>query len=130
MVALTEFIREYNKIYQEGTELFNKFNICDISNGTCYRGRRQENPAYFCCDGCEYLSDTGCTAKSLWCKLWLCYIGERKAKGMLEFERERKLLKTKADKLCRGTHGRYNMSDYIRRFYYRSPIQERRKQLC
>jgi hypothetical protein len=34
-----------------------------------------------CCDDCKYISDVGCTTKSITCKLWLCFELDNKISG-------------------------------------------------
>ena len=61
----------YDQLYDEADKLFKKYNYCDIKDNTCYQARRC-GCISFCCKRCEYLSDNGCTVKSLTCKLWIC----------------------------------------------------------
>lgn len=59
--------RLYDELYNTASRLREKENPCNIIEGHCkYRKYG------CCCSGCEYLSDVGCTVKSLSCKLWLC----------------------------------------------------------
>jgi len=55
-LTLDQFISEYEKLYQEGVDLFTEFNICDIHDNACQKGRVQ-NVESFCCHGYKYLSD-------------------------------------------------------------------------
>jgi hypothetical protein len=114
--TLDEFIHKYNELYIKGTELFTEFDICDIQDNTCQRGRA-DNVASFCCSGCQYLADSGCIAKSIWCKLWLCNPGKAIANKIPEFVNRHKELIAQAGRLCRGNAGRYDISDYTYQFY-------------
>lgn len=68
-----EFSEEYDAIYEEAKELFEKYNYCDVSHGQCANFKFRPDRGYsFCCSGCEHLSENGCTVKALWCKLWTC----------------------------------------------------------
>jgi hypothetical protein len=62
----------YNELYEEASELMKQYDPCGIKDGKCVRGR-------FCCDGCRYLSPTGCTTKALVCRIWLCEKAKSKA---------------------------------------------------
>lgn len=59
-------IELHNKLYAYADKLIKKHNPCKIKNGKCIQGS-------FCCHGCKYLTEKGCSVKCLWCKLWLCY---------------------------------------------------------
>lgn len=61
----------YDLLYSMADFLIKKYNPCEIIDGTCldYRINEKEN---FCCCNCPSLSGSGCTVKSLYCKLWLC----------------------------------------------------------
>lgn len=55
----------YDELYDRADEIMRKYNPCRFSNGKCAGG---EN----CCRDCQHMASTGCTAKALACKLWLC----------------------------------------------------------
>lgn len=67
-----EFSQRYDELYAKACALFKKHNPCEIRRGSCMRGRIHEIKS-FCCGSCEHLSNTGCTVKCLWCKLWVCH---------------------------------------------------------
>jgi hypothetical protein len=71
-ISKYELSRIFDELYEEGHRLFmEEFgNPCDIGNEKCTRGS-----ATYCCGGCEYLSEDGCTTKSLGCKLFICDLG-------------------------------------------------------
>ena len=65
-----ELEKLYDQLYDEAVQLFKKYNYCNVKDGIC--GRGQNGGTNFCCNGCEYLSNNGCTVKALWCKLSIC----------------------------------------------------------
>ncbi len=69
---MKELSEIYDDLYEQGQEVVDTFNPCEISSGKC-----ASKDGVFCCGGCEYLSDAGCMTKSLWCKLWLCWHAEK-----------------------------------------------------
>jgi len=116
-MPLAEFISEYRMLCQKATDLFAEFDPCAVQDGVCLRGRT--NDPNFCCSDCDYITETGCSAEALYCKLWTC--GALVAESALpeEFMTRLAELKKEAGPLCRGIHGRFDLSDYIRRFYGR-----------
>lgn len=62
-----EMSKLYDELYKQADLALKKYDPCKIQNGRCIN-------TYPCCDGtCGYLSKkTGCTVKSLACKLHLC----------------------------------------------------------
>ena len=62
----------YDCLFELGERVLKTYNPCDWKNGTCRSVRENGIADCGCCKGCEYLSDKGCTVKSLSCKLWLC----------------------------------------------------------
>lgn len=122
-LTLEQFVKEYRKIYAEGQLLLDTFNPCRIRNGSCTAGRNTEIES-FCCRGCQYLSDSGCLAEALWCKLWLCgyvkgYDWPKDDPRQLrpEFKLAHRNLIMRANELCRGIGGRLDLSDYVLKFY-------------
>lgn len=65
-MSVEQKMRLHNKLYSYANKLLKKHNPCKIENGKCVHGA-------FCCGGCKYLTEKGCSVKCLWCKLWLCY---------------------------------------------------------
>lgn len=61
----------YRQLCREADELLKKLSPCYIHQGRCYRTLFYSNRE-MCCKHCVYLRDTGCTVRSLVCKLWLC----------------------------------------------------------
>jgi hypothetical protein len=65
----------HNELCDKVDELTNSYNPCSIKNVdgilTCTDGE-------LCCAPCKYLSDNGCTIKSLGCKLYFCYTVQKK----------------------------------------------------
>jgi len=116
-LPLNEFVNEYRNIYQQGVELFTEFNPCAVQNGTCFQSRFLKDGHHFCCSGCDYITDTGCTAEALWCKLWVCGVLRAQAKLQPEFIDQLNSLVKQSGKLCHGIGGRRDLSDYIKRFY-------------
>ena len=117
-MPLANFISEYRKLYQKATDLFAEFDPCAVQDGVCFRGRLDEPlQPNFCCKDCKYITETGCNAEALYCRLWIC--GALIAKGALseEFKVRLAKLKGEAGATCRGVNGRYDISDYIKRFY-------------
>ncbi len=76
-----EYIRIYYKYYNEADKIISKYgDICKIQNNMCIAHREKlykfSSSSTTCCHNCESKSlntKTGCTIKSLGCKLWLCY---------------------------------------------------------
>lgn len=118
-MTLDEFVAEYQALYQEGIDLFTEFDPCAIRDGSCKQGRDQ-NSSSFCCKYCGYLTETGCSAQSLWCKLWTCV----SLKPKLEFHQRATELRRKASVLCQGHAGRFDLSDYILMFFGKEKWQE------
>jgi len=117
-VPLDEFISEYRRIYQRGTELFAQYNPCEAQDNSCWSSRNDENRTTpFCCSGCEYVSDAGCLAEALWCKLWIC--GSLRVFNRIskEFSDELAELNRQAGQLCHHIGGRRDMGDFIKRIY-------------
>lgn len=114
-LLLDDFISEYRRLYQAGIDLFAEFDPCEIYDGNCYGGRNGGTP--FCCSHCEHLTDVGCNAEALYCKLWVC--GALRAKKNLpkEFIAQLNELVKRAGALCRGWSGRQDLSKYITMFY-------------
>lgn len=81
-LTIPEFVHRYRDIYSRAQKLFDKYNPCQVYDGTCYAGRIIPSHRHFCCSGCKYLSETGCVAEALECKLWICYTIAQKA-GLL-----------------------------------------------
>ena len=70
------FEEEYDSLYEKIDEFIKRVNPCQISNGTCYRGRKGHDN--FCCGKtptnpvCKYCNN-GCIAnKPLYCRIWIC----------------------------------------------------------
>lgn len=59
----------YNRLYDISNFLLKKYNPCKIENDHCIMSKN------FCCIGCKYLTNKGCSVKCLWCKLWMCGAG-------------------------------------------------------
>jgi hypothetical protein len=55
----------YGYLFRKTDGIMRKYNPCNVLKGKCVGGE-------FCCSGCEYNGNTGCTVESLACKLWLC----------------------------------------------------------
>ena len=120
-LPLTYFVNEYRKIYQEVVDLFDEFNPCDIHDCACWRSRRRSGPS-FCCDDCDYLTDDGCRAESIWCKLWIC--GPLKQAVPYRFAKRLNALVIRSSKICHGYGGRTDLSDYLYRFYGEKEFEE------
>jgi len=74
----------YDYLYDKATMLFNEYNPCAVRYGTCVSGRGGGNE--FCCFGCDYLGDNGCTTRALSCKLYLCNYCIRPKEFMDKFD--------------------------------------------
>lgn len=59
-------IKLHDRLYRYADKLIKKHNPCKIKNGKCIDGD-------FCCDGCEHLTESGCSVNCLRCKLCLCW---------------------------------------------------------
>lgn len=76
----------YLSLYAEAEEVFRQYeNPCDIKSlpdGSiqCQRGISPVKGVAYCCRGCEHATPTGCSIKSLGCKLYWCYSGDTKTK--------------------------------------------------
>lgn len=62
-----EKLRLYDVLYNAACRIIAKYQPCAFKEGECFTGMQ-----WHCCGGCCYLSKTGCTTKSLSCKLHLC----------------------------------------------------------
>jgi hypothetical protein len=62
----------YDILFNIGQQILNHYDPCEWWDGNCRRMRSSEPDAEVCCKGCAHLGETGCTVKSLACKLWLC----------------------------------------------------------
>jgi hypothetical protein len=133
-LTVEQFVNEYRRIYREGQLLFDTFKPCKIESGTCICGR-DRNVKSFCCEGCKYLSPSGCLAEAIWCKLWLCgyvkgYDWPKDDPRQLrpEFKLAHRHLLLRANDLCRGVGGRLDLSDYIKHFYGEPTLKKWRTQ--
>jgi hypothetical protein len=75
--SLEQRSQKYDELYERSSKILVEFNPCKIENEICIQGRNGE--CNFCCDGCSYLSDKGCTVQCLYCRTWVC---ETAAKNM------------------------------------------------
>ena len=107
-MPIDRFVFNYEQLYRRGVDLFTMYNPCEIKEGRCINGD-------FCCSGCPYLSDKGCTVQALWCKLWLC--GYRFTGVPRKFIDGLRQLRTEFRNLCFGWGGRDSLHDYVRNFY-------------
>jgi len=55
----------YDALYLIADDIINTHNPCEINKDGCLCGN-------FCCSGCKYLGENGCTVKCLACKTHLC----------------------------------------------------------
>lgn len=60
----------YDRLYNEAEMWLKANNPCQISCGKCVG--RYKNDLGLCCEGCKHLTPSGCSVKSLACKIWLC----------------------------------------------------------
>ena len=121
-LPMEDFISEYRKLYQEGTDLFAEFDPCEIRDGGCYDGRN--GGTNFCCSKCDFITDDGCTIDSIYCKLWLCGTLRSKKELPKEFKDQLNVLVRRAEKLCRGKGGRYGLVRYIFMYYGKKGYEE------
>ena len=84
----------YDALFRIGEQTMNYYNPCEWSKEQCIRMRSSKGDDKGCCEGCRHLSRSGCTVKSLGCKLWLC---EHGSDGFRECEAELKLLRLVAE---------------------------------
>lgn len=73
----------YDQLYSEASAILERDSPCEVSCNTCLDSRRKQrldipNVKPFCCDGCKYLTPTGCGVKALGCRVWLCYEAQEK----------------------------------------------------
>ncbi len=64
-----EIGRIYDSLCRQADEVLEKINPCRRTGVDCTFGKEG---VIFCCQGCKHLGPSGCTEKSLTCKLWLC----------------------------------------------------------
>jgi hypothetical protein len=70
---------KYLEHYHELQDLFVKYDVCKLNNGQCAFG------VPCCRDDCKHLTETGCTIKSLACKLWVCdYTRSTRSKELID----------------------------------------------
>jgi hypothetical protein len=66
----------YTILWKEARRLYAKYDLCGSKAGnTCIAYRKGFIHSPYCCNGCKYLSDKGCTVQSLACSLCICTIG-------------------------------------------------------
>ena len=90
MFTKSQLSQLFDDIYQEADTILRDHDPCQFNKlfpKTCKRGVNytyalnnatiedtvktiQDNS--FCCDGCEFLGESGCRVKCIACKLWLC----------------------------------------------------------
>lgn len=121
-LPMDDFISEYRRLYQAGIDLFAEFNPCEIHDCNCYDGRNGGTP--FCCSECEHLTDAGCAAEALYCKLWLCGTLRTKKDLPKEFIAQLNAIVKEAGIVCRGMGGRRDLSRYITMFYGKEGYQK------
>ncbi len=75
---------EYDRLYEEASDLLNKYNPCQFEGNQCVRNRIDLESGHFrpdgdvvkngCCDttSCSHLTSRGCNTKALGCKLHIC----------------------------------------------------------
>jgi len=114
-LPLDDFVSEYRRLYQVGIDLFAEFNPCEIHDGHCYDGRNGGTD--FCCSKCEHVTDAGCTAEALYCKLWICSALRSKSPLPREFTEQLNVIVKEAGIICRGMGGRRDLSEYIVMYY-------------
>jgi hypothetical protein len=67
-----------DQLWKVADNVFKTHNPCNFNDkGECIRyqgGYRwyPEKDDTACCGGCQYLRNTGCSIKSMYCKTWLC----------------------------------------------------------
>jgi hypothetical protein len=82
---MNNYEQAYDKLYAVAEALWKLYNPCEFtSKGECIRSIDDYRCRPNCCTGgdfqsdphkvghCEHLAPTGCTVKSLACKLWMC----------------------------------------------------------
>jgi hypothetical protein len=72
---LLETAKLHDELYEKGVEILEKYgNPCQENFGKILRPKSLDIKGIVCpcCEGCEYLGDSGCTTQSLLCKLWVC----------------------------------------------------------
>ncbi len=73
----------YLRLFDIADRLIKHLNPCANCQGC---GLFDKTP-YNCCKGCPFLSETGCTTKSIACKLWLCDRRRTTKRGRHQLER-------------------------------------------
>jgi len=81
-LSIAELSALYDRIYDIADRLFKKYNPCSIytENKKVYCAEYHKGSSRLCCSGCgehserdtNHWSKTGCTAKCLACKLYIC----------------------------------------------------------
>ena len=70
--------KKYSQICRILDEIEKQYNFCNINTveGRVTCNGIFRNKSKLCCTGCHNLTKNGCRAKSIYCKLSYCYIGE------------------------------------------------------
>ena len=125
-LTVYEFIDEYRRLYQAAQEVFDEYNPCDVQDGVCLRGRsgiKYDNDN-FCCAGCDWLTDTGCSVEALWCKMWTCRIIITGNNTPQDFRDKLNAINHGAGTLLKGVGGRRRLEYYIAYFYGEEALKE------
>jgi hypothetical protein len=56
----------YDKMYDKVSDILKELNPCEISKDSCIKD------IAWCCNHCRYVTNIGCSVRSLVCRLWLC----------------------------------------------------------
>jgi hypothetical protein len=65
-MKIIPLVEIHEKLYAEASRILEDTNPCQWKDGNCFAG------THGCCQGCKHLGPTGCTVKSLSCRVWLC----------------------------------------------------------
>ena len=77
--TMAYYSRLYDTLYEIGQRILDNHNPCEIAKNRCSAKHHS-----FCCGGCQHLTENGCKAKALWCKLWLC--GSKRYKNRTKWD--------------------------------------------
>lgn len=81
LVQITKLSNLYDTLYDEACEVLKKYSPCNIKyDAACGLTCTYMTPNR-CCEGCKHHSDTGCTVRSLACKLYLCWDAGKQKKS-------------------------------------------------